>query len=56
MKLAALPSEVITDLSDRDRWRLDVDYDFDAKHEFFLSWNSFAIEIMFSPLVSDRQT
>lgn len=41
MKLTDLPQEVITDLSDRDRWRLDVDYGFDAKHEFFMSWKSF---------------
>ena len=41
MKLTNLPKEVIADLNDRDRWRLDVDYGFDAKHEFFQSWNRF---------------
>lgn len=41
MKLTDLPQEVITDLSQSERWRLDVDYGFDAKHEFYMSWNSF---------------
>jgi hypothetical protein len=41
MKLTDLPSEVIADLSQREKWRLDIDPGFDAKHEFFMSWNSF---------------
>ena len=41
MKLADLPQEVINDLSQTEKWRIDIDPGFDAKHEFFLSWNSF---------------
>lgn len=43
MKLAELPNEVIQDLCQDDRWRLDIDPGFDAKHEFFLCWRHFVI-------------
>jgi hypothetical protein len=41
MKLSELPQEVIQDLCQDDRWRLDIDPGFDAKHEFYLSWQHF---------------
>ncbi len=36
-----LPQTVIDDLCQEDVWRLDIDPGFDAKHEFFLSWQHF---------------
>ena len=41
MKLADLPNEVIDDLCQEDKWRLDIDPGFDAKHEFWMSWRHF---------------
>jgi hypothetical protein len=41
MKLADLPQAVIDDLCGENYWRLDIDPGFDAKHEFFLSWQHF---------------
>lgn len=41
MRLIDLPSEVVEDLCQEDRWRLDIDPGLDAKHEFFLSWRHF---------------
>jgi hypothetical protein len=41
MKLADLPSEVLDDLSNEQKWRLDIDPGFDAKHEFWMSWRHF---------------
>lgn len=43
MKLADLPQPVLGDLCDEDKWRLDIDPGLDAKHEFYLSWNSFLV-------------
>ena len=41
MKLADLPPEVINDLCQEDKWRLDIDPGFDSKHEFWMSWRHF---------------
>lgn len=41
MNLANLPQDVIQDLCQEDKWRLDIDPGLDAKHEFFLSWQHF---------------
>ena len=41
MQLADLPQEVIDDLSQEDRWRLDIDPGFDSKHEFWMAWRHF---------------
>jgi hypothetical protein len=41
MKLAELPKQVIDDLSQEDKWRLDIDPGFDAKHEFWMNWGHF---------------
>ncbi|BAZ07174.1 hypothetical protein [Calothrix sp. NIES-3974] len=41
MKLAELPKQVIDDLSQKDKWRLDIDPGFDAKHEFWMNWGHF---------------
>ena len=41
MKLADLPPEVIEDLSRKEKWRIDIDPGFNAKHEFGSSWNKF---------------
>jgi hypothetical protein len=41
MRIAELPTEVIDDLCQEDRWRLDIDPGFDAKHEFWMKWGHF---------------
>jgi hypothetical protein len=41
MKLADLPEAAIDDLCQDDRWRLDIDPGFDAKHEFWMVWRHF---------------
>lgn len=41
MKLAELPKEAINDLCQEDKWRLDIDPGFDAKHEFWMNWEMF---------------
>jgi hypothetical protein len=41
MKIAELPQAVLNDLCDEQRWRLDIDPGFDAKHEFWLAWHHF---------------
>ncbi len=41
LKLANLPQEVIDDLCQDDRWRLDIDPGLDAKHEFWMVWRHF---------------
>jgi hypothetical protein len=41
MKLAELPKQVIDDISQEDKWRLDIDPGFDAKHEFWMNWGHF---------------
>ncbi|NEQ64343.1 MAG: hypothetical protein F6K21_02370 [Symploca sp. SIO2D2] len=51
MKLADLPKEVIDDLCQDERWRLDIDPGFDSKHEFWMAWRHFIAlpEETFSP-------
>jgi len=39
--MAELPQAVLDDLGDEQRWRLDIDPGFDAKHEFWLAWRHF---------------
>lgn len=41
MKLSELPQAVIDDLGQEDKWRLDIDPGFDAKHEFWMNWGHF---------------
>ncbi len=41
MKLVELPSEVIKDLCQEDKWRLDIAPGFDSKHEFWMVWRHF---------------
>jgi hypothetical protein len=41
MKIAELSQVILDDLCDEQRWRLDIDPGFDAKHEFWLSWRHF---------------
>src|SRR5262252_8227201 len=41
MRIAELPQAVLDDLCDEQRWRLDIDPGFDAKHEFWLAWRHF---------------
>lgn len=41
MKITELPTEVIDDLCQEDKWRLDIDPGFDAKHEFWMKWQHF---------------
>ena len=41
MKIAELPQSTLDDLCDEQRWRLDLDPGFDAKHEFWLAWHHF---------------
>lgn len=41
LKLANLPKDVIDDLCQDDRWRLDIDPGLDAKHEFWMAWRHF---------------
>lgn len=41
MKITELPTEVIDDLCQEDKWRLDIDPGFDAKHEFWMNWQHF---------------
>ena len=41
MKLADLPTEVIDDLCQQERGRLDISPGFDSKHEFWMCWKHF---------------
>ena len=43
MKLAYVPPEVLADLRQGDRWRLDIDPGFDSKHEFWMDWGHFLV-------------
>jgi hypothetical protein len=43
MRLRDLPQEVLDDLSQEDRWRLDIDPGFDSKHEFWMAWRHFLV-------------
>jgi hypothetical protein len=43
LKLANLPKDVIDDLCQEDRWRLDIDPGLDAKHEFWMAWRHFVV-------------
>jgi hypothetical protein len=43
MKLAHLLPEVLDDLRQGDRWRLDIDPGFDSKHEFWMDWGHFLV-------------
>ena len=41
MKLADLPKEVVDDLCQDERWRLDINPGFDSKNEFWMVWRHF---------------
>ncbi len=55
MLLIDLPSEIIKDLNNQEKWRLDVDYGLDAKHEFFFTWASF-IETTEYQIIDEEET
>jgi len=41
MKLTDLPQNVLDDLCQDQKWRLDIDPGFDSKHEFWMAWHHF---------------